>query len=279
MKILVTGAGGGLGGEIPHVFNDDELALCDRAVLNVTDEDAVLDKVRSERPDVIIHAAAYTAVDRAEDDHAGAVAVNVVGTENVAKAALEVGAVLVYPSTDYVFDGTKTEPYTEDDRPNPLGVYGQTKLDGEQAAQTINDKTFVVRTSWLYSQTGKSFVTTMLRLFAEKDSLQVVSDEISTPTYARDFAKALKQLIATEAYGTYHLSHAGETSWYNYAREIARQSKAQITIAPTTAALYGLPAKRPSHSTLDSSKARALGVRLPRWQDGLENFFADRANG
>lgn len=274
MKILVTGAVGGLGGELPFVFPDDELVLLPRADLDITDQQAVGRKITAVRPDVIIHTAAYTKVDQAETDRQRAEAVNVTGTRNVAEAARATDAMLVYPSTDYVFDGTKGSPYTEQDEPNPLSVYGQTKLDGEAAARA-NPKTFVLRTSWLYSHTGKSFVTTMRRLFAEKAKLSIVDDEVSSPTYSRDFATTVRKLLPTEAYGLYHVASGGETSWYGFAQEIARQTGSAITIEPTTSAAYGLPAKRPARSTLDTAKLRQLGVTLPTWQEGLAAYWRD----
>lgn len=276
MHILVTGAGGGLGGEIPAVFADDELTLLDFATLDVTDRDAIIEAVKSHRPKVIIHAAAYTDVDAAEANPEDAVAVNRDGTANVTAAAAEVSATLVYPSTDYVFDGEKDSPYDETDPTGPLSAYGESKLAGEQAASAY-DKAYVVRTSWLYSQSGKSFATTMLRLFQERDELKVVSDETSSPTYARDFAGALQTMLDVQPeYGTYHLSSGGETNWYEYAKEIARQSGAKTRLRPTLAAEWNAPATRPHYSKLDSGKLAKAGVELPDWKESLRHFFKDR---
>lgn len=278
MKILVTGAGGGLGGEIPHAFTDDELILLTRKTLDVTDGAAVTQAITDSKPDAVIHAAAYTAVDAAEEHEALAKRVNVDGTRNVAAAANKAGATLIYPSTDYVFDGEKPTPYEETDKPNPLSVYGLAKLEGERVAAEANPRTYVVRTSWLYSQTGKSFATTMLKLFEERDELSVVADEVSSPTYARDFARGLKNLLATSPEpGTYHLSGGGETSWLDYAREIARLAGSGVTLKATTAATWDAPAQRPAHSTLDNAKAWQSGIKLPDWKESLAAFFADRA--
>lgn len=278
MKILVTGAGGGLGGEIPHVFTDDDLILLTRSDLDITNEVAVADTIGSIRPDVVIHAAAYTAVDAAEEDDETAQKVNVDGTRNVAAVAKAAGATLVYPSTDYVFDGERNTPYIETEETNPLSVYGLTKLEGERAAIKANPQTYVLRTSWLYSQTGKSFATTILRLLQEKDELTVVADEVSTPTYARDFARAIRALLnAAPEPGIYHASTSGETSWRDYAAEIALLAKKDIPIKPTTADEYGLPAMRPPYSVLDCTKLANAGVTLPDWKQSLANFFADRA--
>ncbi len=285
MKILVTGAGGGLGQELARAWANDDLVLLDRTQLDVTDARHVSEVIPRARPELVVHAAAYTKVDQAEAEPDRARAVNVGGSENVATAAARAGATLVYISTDYVFDGSKGAPYVETDPPNPLSVYGRTKLEGEAAALSANPRTFVVRTSWLYSHFGKSFVTTMLRLFAERaalqragqpppESLKVVADEVSAPTYAGDLAAALRQLIETDSYGLYHAASGGETSWHGFAAEIAAQSGSPVTIEPTTAKAYGLPAGRPAYSKLNTGKLAALGIVLPDWQDGLRHFFA-----
>lgn len=276
VKIVVTGADGGLGGEVPTVFTDDELILLDRSQLDVTDKDAVIEAAKKSKPDVIIHAAAYTNVDAAESNPEDAIAVNRNGTANVTLAAAEVSAILMYPSTDYVFDGEKKSPYVETDQTGPLSVYGETKLAGEVEALK-HDQTYVIRTSWLYSQTGKSFATTMLKLFADKKELAVVSDEVSSPTYARDFARGLQTLLKTRPdFGTHHFSAGGETSWFEYAQEIARQSGAKTIINPTTAAEWNAPATRPRYSKLDSGQLAKAGVELPDWKESLTHFFKDR---
>lgn len=280
MKILVTGAGGGLGRELPNVLINDELVLADRRQLDVTNSAVTNSVIHSAKPDLVIHAAAYTAVDKAESEPEVARAVNVKGTKNVAEATALVNAALVYIGTDYVFDGTKDAPYVETDLNNPLSVYGQTKLDGETAALAANPKTFVVRTSWLYSQTGKSFVTTMLRLFKARDpsnTLSVVSDEVSAPTYAKDLTRAIRALVEAEDYGTYHAASQGETSWHGFATEIATQTGHAVTIEPTTAKSYGLPARRPGYSKLATGKLNGLGIELPDWREGLRGFMADRS--
>lgn len=278
MRIAVTGAGGGLGGELPHVFTDDDVTLLTQAECDVTDAKQVESAIRRANPEVIIHAAAYTAVDRAESEPKIAERVNVGGTTNVARAAKKIGATLVYPSTDYVFDGRQTTPYTEEDSPNPLSVYGRTKLEGERAALAEHNNTYVVRTSWLYSQGGKSFVTTMLKLFDEKTELGVVSDETSSPTYARDFARGLQRLLeARPEPGTYHLSAGGEASWFEFAREIAKRAEAKVKIKPITAAEWNAPAKRPAYSNLDCTRLAKQAIELPVWKEGLNRFFADQA--
>lgn len=274
MKVFVTGAGGGLGQEVPEVFGDHEIVPFTRTELDVTDAEAVERIILSERPEIIIHAAAYTAVDKAESEEELARLINVDGTRNVTRASLEVGATLVYPSTDYVFDGRKLAPYTEEDDTGPLNIYGRTKLEGEHAA-LANPKTFVVRTS-IYSQQGKSFAATMVRLFHERDEVPVVTDEVSSPTYSRDFLRGLRSLIETRKYGLYHLTCEGRTSWNGFAKEIAGQTNADVTITDTTAAEFGLPATRPAFSKLSGKKAEALGVTMPHWKRSLKHFIRDR---
>lgn len=275
MKLMVTGAGGGLGQEVPEVFTDDEIVPFSRNQLDVTDAEAVGRIIRQERPDVIIHAAAYTAVDQAESEPELARLINVDGTRNVTRAAIEAGAVVVYPSTDYVFDGRKRTPYEEEDETGPLNVYGRTKLEGEHAA-LANPRTFVLRTSWLYSQHGKSFATTMLRLLSERKQVRVVTDEISSPTYSRDYLRATKSLLETNRFGLYHLACEGRTSWNGFAKEIAALSGSAVPVTDTTAADYGLPAARPAFSKLSTKTAVSMGVELPHWKRSLGHFFRDR---
>lgn len=277
MKILITGAGGGLGGELPAVFTEDELVSLTHADLDIADAAAVADRISDEAPKVVIHCAAYNAVDAAEEDEQTARAVNVDGTRNVAEAATAAGAVLVAIGSDYVFDGTKTAPYLEADDTNPQSAYARSKRDGERAALEAAPAGYVLRTSWLYSQGGKSFASTMLNLFETKDELTVVADEVSSPTYSRDFARAIQQLLRTKPEpGLYHASCEGETSWRDYAVEIARQVGKDITINPTTAAEWGAAAARPHYSKLDGSKLTATGITLPTWQESLTNYLSDR---
>lgn len=276
MKVLVTGAGGGLGSELPELWPEVGLIQQTRGDLDITDAAAVQSRIEEKRPDVIIHAAAYTAVDRAESEPEKAMAANRDGTANVAKAAAAIDAVLIYPSTDYVFDGKKETPYREDDQTNPLSVYGKSKLAGEQVAIEHNPKTYVVRTSWLYAHHGKSFVSTMLKLFKEKNELSIVSDEVSSPTYAKDFAEALKALLdARPDFGIYHASCGGETNWFEFAQEIAGLSNDDVRLKPTTASAWGAAAKRPAYSKLDCGKIGGLGIKLPDWKVSLQQFFAD----
>lgn len=276
MRILVTGANGGMGREAPYAFTGDELSLASRAECDVTDAAAVDAVVQAAQPELILHTAAYTAVDQAEAEPEQARRVNVEGTINVARAAQKAGAILVYPSTDYVFDGRKNSPYTEADQPNPLSVYGRTKLEGEQAAQAEHDDTYVVRTSWLYSHVGKSFVTTVLKLLQESTELKVVADEVSSPTSAHSFISGISRLLEVRpAPGVYHLACGGETNWHDYAKEIVRLAGSSIQVKPTTAADWGAPAVRPRYSKLNCDKLAKLDIVLPDWKDDLVGFFKD----
>jgi dTDP-4-dehydrorhamnose reductase len=276
MRIVVTGGEGGLGSELPHVFSDDEVTLLSRSECDVTDSSRTEAALARANPDVIVHAAAYTAVDRAESEPEAARRVNVEGTKNVARAAKRIGTVLVYPSTDYVFDGRKNAPYLETDTAKPLSVYGRTKLEGEQAAQAEHDDTYVVRTSWLYSRAGKSFVTTILKLLQESMELKVVADEVSSPTSAHGFVSGISRLLEVRPPpGVYHLACGGETNWYDYAKEIVRLAGSSVQIKPTTSTDWGAPAVRPRYSKLNCDKLEKLDIALPDWKDDLAGFFKD----
>lgn len=275
MRIVVTGGAGGLGSEVPHVFTDDDVTLLSRAECDVTDAKQVESVLTTANPEVIIHAAAYTAVDQAEAEPKIAHRVNVDGTANVARTAKKLGARLVYPSTDYVFDGQQPEPYTETDPTNPLSVYGRTKLQGEQVALAEHDQTFVVRTSWLYSHGGKSFVETIRTLLAEKSEVSVIDDQVASPTYSRDYLQAIRQLLGHGQPGLYHAAADGQASWYGFAREIAEHEKSSTPVKPTTTAEWGAPAERPPYSKLDCGKLAKLGITLPDWKAGLTCFFGD----
>ena len=274
MRILVTGANGGMGREAPHAFTGDELSLASRAECDVTDPAAVDAAVQAARPELILHAAAYTAVDRAEAEPEPARRVNVEGAINVARAARRAGALLVYPSTDYVFDGRKNSPYTESDQPNPLSVYGRTKLEGEQAALAEHPGTFVVRGS-VYWQHGKSFAATMQRLLNEQPEVKAISDQSSSLTYGRDFLTAVRKLVEVGQPGLYHAAAAGSVSRYDFVKAMAEHEKSECTVVAVTTAEWGATADRPAHSALDCGKLAKLGITLPDWKTGLTRFFED----
>ena len=280
MVVLVTGAAGQLGQSLQfivpnypeitfHFFNSSEL--------DITDLENCHTIFGIIKPDFCINAAAYTAVDKAESEPEKAHSINVTGAENLAKGCKENNTVLLHISTDFVFDGMASKPYNEDDVPNPTGVYGQTKLDGERAIQEIWEKHFIIRTSWVYSQFGNNFMKTMLRLGAERDSLSVVNDQIGTPTNAVDLAQALVSLIltynlqpTTYNFGIYNFSNEGQCSWYDFAKKIFEIHKIEIDLQPIPTTSYPTPAKRPAYSVLDKSKIKEVfGVKINDWEETI----------
>ena len=274
MKILVTGANGQLGREVARQGRDYELILTDYDTLDITDSKAVGDFVRKIQPDAVIHCAAYTNVDGAEADVDGAFRVNVVGAQNIAAACLEVGARMVYVSTDYVFNGHKQEPYREFDQVNPQSVYGHTKRQGEDIVRQILGRHYIIRTAWLYGE-GNNFVRTMLRLAETNDTLRVVHDQVGTPTSTVDLARVIFKLLASDAYGTYHATCQGQCSWYELACEIFRQSGIDIKVLPVPTSEFPRPAKRPMHSVLDNYMLRmTVGDPMRGWQDALREYVA-----
>ena len=277
MKILITGALGQLGQALRRQLEDTnhEVWYTDRAELDLTSSDAVNTFVAQKRPTAIINCAAYTAVDKAEEDAEVAQAINEDAVRVLAKAANEVGAHLVHVSTDYVYHNGLDRPLREDDPTSPKSVYARTKLAGEQAALSACAKTTVVRTSWVYGLEGHNFVRTMARLGAERDSLNVVSDQIGAPTFANDLAAACLQILQLGAscYGeTYNYAGLGTASWYDFARAIMRMHDLNCTVEPIPSSDYPTPAARPTYSVLDLTKARDLGLSLRHWRDALADF-------
>lgn len=278
MRILVTGASGQLGQDVVLLLHesDHEVKACGRSELDIADQQQCEKVIGEYRPEAIIHCAAYTAVDAAEEDVDGAYRINASGTRNIAVAAEKVGSKLVYISTDYVFDGQADRPYREYDNTSPQTVYGESKRAGEILTQTLNSKYFIVRTSWVYGQYGGNFVKTMLKLGAEKDSLSVVHDQIGSPTYTVDLARFLLQLIQTEKYGIYHASNSGHCSWHEFAQAIFETVGLQVNVLPVTTEQFPRPAKRPAYSVMDHTAIRANDLQdLPHWRDGLERFLAE----
>ncbi len=287
-RALITGAGGQVGLELQAAQpNGWSVVACGSAELDVTQADRVRAVVRRERPDVVIHAAAFTEVDRAESDVERAEAVNVRGTEHVAEAVRTIDARLLYVSTDFVFDGASGRPYTPDDTPKPLGVYGRTKLAGERAAQRIlGDRALIVRTAWVYSWHGRNFVRTMLSLMRERQEVRVVSDQVGTPTWARSLAEALWCAAARPAlHGTLHWTDAGVASWYDFAVAIQEEALAArllewaVPIRPICTEEYPAPARRPSSAVLDKRASwAALGRPVRHWRECLRLMLRGAAN-
>jgi dTDP-4-dehydrorhamnose reductase len=305
VKILLTGSGGQLGWELRRALAPlGELAAFDRAGLDLADPGRIRSALREINPAIIVNAAAYTAVDRAESERDAAFAINARAPGVLAEEALRLGALLIHYSTDYVFDGTKSAPYTEEDTPNPLGVYGASKLEGEQAILASGAGHWIFRTSWVYAPRGKNFLLTILRVAREGKPLRVVADQYGAPTSAAMLARATAQalstralalstraralssraqalaahtnLVATPPSGMYHMTAAGRTSWHGFASAILAEFGLHNPIAAIPAAEYPLPAKRPANSVLDNSRlAAAFGIRLPDWEAGLREATAE----
>lgn len=281
MKVLLTGSKGQLG----QCFQDRvpegwDIWATDTSELDITNKDLVLTAVNEYKPDVIVNAAAYTAVDRAENDKNTASLVNKTGPENLAIAASHNNAFLVHVSTDYVFDGTASVPYKESDSTNPLGVYGLTKLEGEKAVANVLPTAIILRTAWVFSEYGNNFVKTMLRLGDERDSLGIVSDQRGCPTYAGDIASAIINLIQKRcAGGIYHFCGNEEVSWSEFAQTIfdIAEKTGKLNTVPVingiTTEQYPTPAKRPAYSTLDCSKITACDISLSQWRKALTEIM------
>lgn len=277
MKILVTGASGQLGKDLVNILaNEHDVVGFGREELDVTDLDVTKAQVQSIQPDAIVHAAAYTAVDRAETEIDEAFRVNAVGSRNVAVAAEEISAKVCYISTDYVFDGTLDRPYREYDPVGPRSIYGQSKLAGEVLTQSLLSRYFIVRTSWVFGLHGSNFVKTMLKLAAEGKSLQVVNDQRGCPTYTVDLAQFIKDLIVTDQYGVYHASNTGDCTWFEFAEEIFKQAGLSVTLNSCTTSEFPRPAPRPRNSVLDDLAKRTNGFQqMPAWQDALSRFLQE----
>jgi dTDP-4-dehydrorhamnose reductase len=275
-RVLVTGARGMLGTDLCPVLARGgwKVVPADVAEFDITDGAAARAFVLDCLPSVIVHCAAYTAVDKAESDRKTAFRINREGARQVAEAAAAVKAAMLYVSTDYVFDGTKEGPYTEEDAPNPMTVYGASKLAGEEAVREALTEHWVVRTAWLYGLHGKSFPDTILRRKAEGKALRVINDQHGCPTYTVHLAEALARIIAQPAYGTYHAVNSGACTWYDFACAAVRAAGMDADdIEPIPTSEYPLPARRPANSVLDTSKlARVYGIRLPAWRDGVVEF-------
>lgn len=275
-KILVTGANGQLGQclqKISSQFEEFEFIFTDSETLDITNKEEVNDFFWQNAPDFCINAAAYTAVDLAETDIEKAFLVNADGAENLAEACAENNAQFIHVSTDYVFDGENNLAYTEEDFTNPLGVYGASKLAGDELALEVNPCSVILRTSWVYSEFGKNFVKTMLNLFATKDELNIVADQFGQPTNANDLAEAIMKIIKSEKItpGIFNFSNLGRISWFDFAEKIAGLSEAKIKLNAIETSQYPTPAKRPKNSVLDLDKiSKTYAIQLKPWEESLE---------
>ncbi len=278
MKVLVTGAKGQLGFDVVQ-----ELMRCgisalgvDREEMDITDADAVDRVVKDSGADAVIHCAAYTAVDAAQENASLCQRVNRDGTKNIAMACLKYGKKMLYISTDYVFDGEGEKPWEPEDHANPVNVYGRTKYEGELAVRETLEAYFIVRVSWVFGLHGKNFVKTMLRLSGERECLHVVDDQFGSPTYTRDLAVLLVDMVRTEKYGVYHATNEGICSWYEFACEIFRQAGKVVQVEAVPSDAFPVRAKRPHNSRMDKGKLIKEGFfLLPRWEDALSRYFLE----
>ena len=276
-KILVTGANGQLGQclqKISSQFEEFEFIFTDSETLDITNKEEVNDFFWQNAPDFCINAAAYTAVDLAETEVEKAFLVNADGTENLAEACAENNAQFIHVSTDYVFDGENNLAYTEEDFTNPVGVYGASKLAGDELALEVNPCSVILRTSWVYSEFGKNFVKTMLSLFATKEELNIVADQFGQPTNANDLAEAIMKIIKSEKItpGIFNFSNLGRISWFDFAEKIAELSEAKIKLNAIETSQYPTPAKRPKNSVLDLDKiSKTYAIQLKPWEESIED--------
>lgn len=278
MKVLVTGVKGQLGYDVVNELTSRgiEAVGVDIEEMDITDG-ASVDRVMKEvMPDAVIHCAAYTAVDAAEDNEELCRKVNADGPRNIAKVCKELDIKMIQISTDYVFSGLGERPWQPEDAADPQSVYGQTKYEGEQAVQEILDKYFIVRIAWVFGINGKNFVKTMLNLAKTRDTLTVVNDQFGSPTYTYDLAKLLADMVQSEKYGIYHATNEGICSWYEFACAIFREAGIDMKVLPVTSAEYAAKAKRPENSRMSKDKLEEMGFdRLPNWQDALKRYLAE----
>ena len=276
MTILITGSKGQLGMELRKLLDEKGMnyTATDSGEMDITNKTAVDAFFQKVNPTLVFHCAAYTAVDKAEDEGKDLnEKVNAIGTKTIAEAAEAHGAVMVYISTDYVFDGNNSKEYTEIDQANPQNEYGRMKYEGEQWVQNICSKYYIIRTSWVFGEFGNNFVYTMLRLGKTHPILTVVDDQFGRPTWTRTLAAFMLHLLDTNAaYGVYHLSNDGSCSWYEFAREILKNHN--VEVKPVTSAEYPQKAYRPKHPIMDLSKAKATGFQIPTWEEALSQFVA-----
>ena len=275
MKILITGSNGMLGHDLIEALKDNhELVLTTSRTLDITDKEQVFDFISQNKPDIVINSAAYTDVDGCEQNQDLAYSVNGEGVKNLAFACREADSALLHISTDYIFNGENTRPWVEDDEIGPISVYGKSKLKGEQAILEILDKFFIVRTAWLYGENGRNFPKTMLELAENHSQITVVYDEVGTPTYTPDLAKAISQLIETEHYGIYHITNSGSCSWCEFARYIFEAAGKDVEVIPVTAAQFARPAPRPHYSVLENRNWIEKGFEpLRSYKEAIKEYI------
>ena len=276
MKVLVTGVKGQLGHDVVYELRKRgmEAVGVDIEEMDITDRDSVRNVMFENKPDAVIHCAAYTAVDAAEDNEDVCRKVNADGTQNIADACKELDIKMLYISTDYVFDGEGELPWDPDDVCHPLSIYGQTKYEGELAIQNTLKKYFIVRITWAFGVNGKNFVKTMLNLAEKNSRITVVNDQYGSPTYTYDLAKLLVDMVLTEKYGIYHAANEGICTWYEFTKEIFEQAGVNVKVVPVTSEEFKSRANRPKNSRMDKNKLEENGFeRLPSWQDALRRYL------
>jgi dTDP-4-dehydrorhamnose reductase len=275
-NILITGSRGQLGNEIQQAAKqspENNYFFTDIQELDITDKAAIAEFVKTNSIDYIVNCAAYTAVDKAEDDVELCYLINYEAVKNIAEVAYESNLKVIHVSTDYVFDGTNYKPYTEDQALNPTSIYGKSKLDGEQVLAEICKESVIIRTSWLYSSFGNNFVKTMLKLGNERDELNIIADQIGTPTYAADLASAILQIVASENFlpGIYHYSNEGVCSWYDFTKAIHRLAQITCNVQAIETKDYPTRASRPHYSVLNKAKIKTtFNIQIPHWEESLK---------
>lgn len=284
-KILIIGSDGQLGNDLTAEFDskvDFDVLTLNHSQIELTEKDSVIKTIFSLAPDIVINCGAFVRVDDCEDNAENAILVNALGAGYVAEAAEKVGAVCVYISTDYVFDGKKQQPYTENDSAYPINIYGVSKLSGELLVRSYSTKHYIVRSSGLYGLAGSSgkggnFVETIINLAKEGRTLKVVEDQVLTPTFTKDLSYAIRELVDGRDYGTYHVTNSGECSWYTFAKTILDITKLQTEFIPTTTSEYGAKAKRPGYSVLSNEKLIKSGIGpLRNWKEALQDYISLR---
>lgn len=276
MKVLVTGVKGQLGFDVVNELEKRgiEAVGVDIQEMDITDRTSVEQVIRQEMPDAVIHCAAYTAVDAAEDNEALCRRVNAEGTRNIAEVCKALDSKMIYISTDYVFSGEGEKPWEPEDERGPKSVYGQTKYEGELAVQELLDKYFIVRIAWVFGVNGKNFVKTMLKLAENHDTITVVNDQFGSPTYTYDLARLLVDMVQTDKYGVYHATNEGICSWYDFACAIFEEAGISMNVKPVSTEEYGAKASRPANSRMSKEKLTQQGFeRLPAWQDALKRYL------
>ncbi len=279
MKVLVTGIGGQLGHDVVRELEQrgQDVVGVGREEMDITDAEKVGEVIRACAPDAVIHCSAYTAVDRAEDEADQCRKVNVDGAKNIAEVCAELDCKMIYISTDFVFSGEGERPWETDDAAGPISVYGRTKYEGETEVKSRLGKFFIVRISWVFGKNGNNFVKTMLRIGKENGAVKVVDDQIGSPTYTRDMAVLLADMVQTEKYGVYHASNEGFCSWYEFAKEIFRLAGMdEVSVTPITSDQFPAKAKRPFNSRMSKEKLIKEGFnKLPSWQDALKRYLQE----